>query len=220
MPLQKTLRSVRLIRNEKAFTLIEIMIVLAIMAAVVALSMPYISNRNSQNKKFLREFTILSRELHTKAKLQGVVFRMVLDLAGSESGGSDSNVPQTYWVEKSNGSSVIKPNEEESALLRAQEADAEKRSDPRGFEPDTSTIREPRELPSGMRIDKVELARAKDPIRRGKAYIHFMPQGLADEAAIHIKGEKKQVWTIAIHPLTGRAELIAKPISLKEITSQ
>lgn len=196
------------------------MIVLAIMAAVVALSMPYISNRNSQNKKFLREFTILSRELHTKAKLQGVVFRMVLDLAGSESGGSDSNVPQTYWVEKSNGSSVIKPNEEESALLRAQEADAEKRSDPRGFEPDTSTIREPRELPSGMRIDKVELARAKDPIRRGKAYIHFMPQGLADEAAIHIKGEKKQVWTIAIHPLTGRAELIAKPISLKEITSQ
>jgi len=210
----------RLNPNEKAFTLIELMIVLAIMGAVVAMSMPYISSRNSMNKKFLREFTVLTRELHTKAKLQGVVYRLVLNLEGV-----DPNVPkaQTYWVEKSNGSTVMKGNEEADAMERAQEAassTAEKKPDPRGFEPDPSTIREPRELPPGMKIDKVELARSNEPLTRGKAFIHFMPQGLVDEAAVHIKGEQKQVWTISIHPLTGKAEIITKPISLKEISAQ
>lgn len=203
--------------NEKAFTLIEVMIVLAIVAGLVSMAMPYIGSRNSQTKKFLREFTVLSRELHTKAKLQGTVYRMVINLEGT-----DPNVPkvQSFWIEKGKANSVMKPNEEEGALERAKETDPEKQADPRGFEIDTTTIKEPRKLPAGLTFDKIELARSKTPITQGKAYIHYMPQGLADESAIHIKGEKNQAWTISIHPLTGRAELISKPISLKEMKSE
>ncbi len=71
-----------------------------------------------------------------------------------------------------------------------------------------------------MTIDKVELTRVKGPVVRGKAFIHYLPQGLVDEAAVHIKGEKGQAWTISIHPLTGRAEVIAKPVSLEDLRSQ
>jgi general secretion pathway protein H len=203
--------------SENGFTLIEMMIVLAIIAGLVALAMPYIGSRNSQTKKFLREFTVLSRELHTKAKLQGAVYRLVINMEGM-----DPNIKkeQTYWVEKGKSNSVMKPNEEEDALQKAKEAEGDKQGDTRGFEVDTATIKEPRKLPSGIVFDKVELARSPNPITQGKAYIHYMPQGLVDEAAIHIKGEKTQAWTISIHPLTGRAELISKPISLKEMKSE
>jgi hypothetical protein len=160
---------------------------------------------------------VLSRELHTKAKLQGAVYRLVINMEGT-----DPNVPktQTYWVEKGKANSVMKPSEEADALERAKESEPEKRADPRGFEIDTTTIKEPRKLPAGLKFDQVELARSKEPITKGKAYIHYMPQGLADEAAIHIKGEKRAEWTISIHPLTGRAELISKPVMLKEINAQ
>ncbi len=203
--------------NEKGFTLIELMVVLVIMGAVIALSMPYMNNRNSQTKRFLREFTVLTRELHTRAKLNGAVYRLVIDLEGL-----DPNIPraQLMWVEKANGATVMKPNEEEVALERAKETDPEKKADPKGFEVDKSILKQPRELPPGMKFDKVELARAKNPVTQGKAFIHFMPQGLVDEAAVHIKGEKTQEWTISIHPLTGKSEVISKPISLQEIKSQ
>lgn len=77
--------------------------------------------------------------------------------------------------------------------------------------------KEPRPIPSGLRFDRVELARLEHPITNGKAYIHYMPEGLVDEANIHIKGEKTQAWTITIHPLTGKAELVEKSLSLKDM---
>lgn len=204
-------------RHHRGFTLIEVMITLGIIAGIVVLAMPYISNRNSQTKAVLRQLTVLSRELHTRAKLQGVVYRLVIDL-GPETGGE--KYTQKYWVEKANGQTVLKANEEELAAELAKETDENKRKDPRGFEVDHSMIKKEAELVPGMRFEKVELSRAKDPIIHGKAFINYMPAGLVDEAAIHIKGEKNNEWTIAIHPLTGKAELISKTLSLQEIKSQ
>ncbi|MBX3022408.1 MAG: type II secretion system protein [Bdellovibrionales bacterium] len=205
----------------RGFTLIEMMIVLAIIGAVVAMAMPYMNNRSSKTKAFLRQLTVMSRELHTRAKLQGAVYRLVIDL--KETSGSERPV-QTYWVEKSNGKTVLKPNEEEDAMKQASERratdDEEKPKDPRGFEMDTTLTKEPRELPSGIYFDRVELTRLEKPITGGKAYIHYMPEGLVDEAALHIKGEKTQAWTISIHPLTGKAELISKSVSLQDMKAQ
>ena len=203
--------------KSRGFTLIELMVVLAIVGGVIALGMPYLSSRNTKTKAVLRELSIISRELHTRAKLQGAVYRLVIDM-GNEADGEKAQ--QSYWVEKANAKTVMKANEEDTALQRSKETDPAKKKDPRGFEEDHSIIKQARHLPQGMRFERVELSRAKSAVTHGRAFIHYMPQGLTDEAAIHIKGEKTQAWTIAIHPLTGKAEVIPKPLSLKDISSQ
>jgi general secretion pathway protein H len=193
------------------------MIVLAIIGGVIAIGMPYLSNRNTAVHSFLRQMSVISRDLHTRAKLQGAAYRLVIDL-GDEAQGEKAE--QSVSIEKGNGKSVLRADEEGEAMNRAKESDEAKRKDPRGFEEDKSILHSPLQLPTGMRIEKVELTRAKAPIRHGRAFIYYLPQGLVDEAAIHIKGEKNQAWTIAIHPLTGKAEVIAKPLTLKELSSQ
>ena len=125
------MENMKILSFEKGFTLIEVMIVLVIMGGIVALGMPYLSSRNSKTKGYLRELTVLSRELHTKAKLQGVVFRLVISMPGENAQGK--RLGQVYWVEKANGGTVMKANEEEEAMERAKETDPAKQVDPNGF---------------------------------------------------------------------------------------
>lgn len=205
-------------KHNKGFSLIEVMIVLAIIGGVIAMAMPYLKNRSSQTKSFLRQFTVLSRELHTRAKLQGAVYRLVIDM--KETTDPSRRPVQVYWVEKSNGRAVLKADEEKNAADLAAEKDEEKNKDARGFAMDETMTKEPKEVPSGIWFDSVELTRLKDPLTRGKAFIHYMPEGLVDEAALHLKGERNQAWTISIHPLTGKAELISKSVSLQEMKSK
>lgn len=205
-------------KNSAGLTLVEIMIVTAIIAATLGTAMTYIGNRNSDTKKFLRNFTVLSRELHNRAKLQGVVYRLVIDMGVP--GDGSKKTEHLYWVERGNAKFVLSETEEEKALERDKESDPEKKKDPKGFEIDTSLIKQKSPLPGGLRFDRVELNRLKNPVNQGKAFIHYLPQGLTDEAAIHIKGMKNETWTVAIHPLTGKAELISKSLALKDMQGQ
>lgn len=205
-------------RKPDGFTLIELMIVTAIIAGMITLAMPYMSNRNAATKSFLRKMTVLSRELHTKAKLQGVTYRMVIEMPPV----TDVQRPpqQKIWIERGNAQVVLSEKEEENERERAEETDEKLKKDPKGFEVDAAFTKRIPDIPPGIRFDQVELTRLKNPVREGKAFVHYLSQGLVDEAAIHIKGDKNQAWTIAIHPLTGKAELISKPVALKEIKSQ
>ncbi len=193
------------------------MVVVAIIAGAVALSLPYLSNRNTKTKAALREFIVLSRNLHTKAKLNGAVYRLVIELQPLVP--SDENI-QTYWVERANSSVVISESEEAETMARLKDAGDKPSKDPRGFAPDPEIIKSPKELPAGLKFSQVELTRIKNPITEGRAYIHYLPQGLVDEAAIHIEGEEGKAWTISIHPLTGKAELINQSRALKELRDQ
>jgi len=206
------------ILNRKGFTLIELMVVTAIIGGMIVMAMPYMSNRNAATKSFLRKMTVLSRDLHTRAKLQGVAYRLVIEMPVV----TDTNRPpeQKFWVEKGNAQVVLNEKEEERERERMEERPENRKKDPKGFELDPAMTKKLPELPRGLRFEKVELSRLKSPVVDGRAFIHYLPQGLVDEAAIHIKGSGKQAWTIAIHPLTGKAELISKPITLKEIKSQ
>ena len=75
-------------------------------------------------------------------------------------------------------------------------------------------------MPNGFEITKVEYARGEEVIDSGMAYVHFLPEGLVEETAIHLSADDKLKWTIAIHPVTGRVDIYTSEISLKEIKAQ
>lgn len=185
------------------------MIVLAILGFGLTLAVNRLSNRTGELRAVLRKTTVLSRELHTRAKLNGVTYRMVIDLG---EGGPNSN--QTIYVERGSQASVIKDQE-------VDEEDDEENPSPKEFQRDVELLKRPISIPRGIYISEVEINRIEKPFSQGVAYIHYLSQGLVEEAAIHLKREKSdQKWTISIHPLTGRAEVLSPSMRLEELKSQ
>ncbi len=205
------------LNHNKGFTLIEIMIVLAIMAGIMSLSVNYLVSSNRSQKKFLHQFALVSKEIQSKAKLYNATFRIVIRL-----GAEDSDEEQSFWVERSRVAGVLLEGESPiKDILEAKEDNED--SPPSDFSLAKKVFKEPQIIPKGLRISSVEMATAKAEITEGYAYIYFLPQGLVDESAIHFKSTQLEVqkhWTIAFHPLTGKANTLPKYIALKDIYSQ
>ncbi|NQZ00965.1 MAG: prepilin-type N-terminal cleavage/methylation domain-containing protein [Bdellovibrionales bacterium] len=204
------------------FSLLEILIVMAILVAALTLIGPNVTNRNNKMKAAVRRFSVLTKEVRTHAKLYGTSYRIAFDL------GEREDDPQTYWIEKANYAVLIPGDkaefiEEQNTAARAREVNKGKSPDTSGFSEDSSIMKGKQELPGGLRFQEIELEGHDDSIDSGRVYVHFHPQGLVEEAAIHLQyGEDSDAlkWTIAIHPLTGRADIITDDVSLKEIKEQ
>ncbi len=151
-----------------------------------------------------------------KARLSGATYRLVIDLRDGASG----KETQTYWVEKSNGETLVRGDAEKRDAEHEKEKDKDGKPLASDFTPDTSVFKKKRGLPSGLKFEKVELSRLKEPIVNGRAYIHYLPQGLVEESAIHLKSDRGQKWTLAIHPLTGKAEIISESMTLQDLKQQ
>lgn len=202
-------------KKSPGFTLIEIMIVLVILGLGLTLGISKLTNRSGELRAVLRKTVVLSRELHVRSKLNGVTYRLVIDLG---EGGPNSS--QSIWVEKGSSASVVKTSskEVEKNLNDRLEEDVT----PKEFSKDSTLLKEDLKLPRGMYFREVEISRVKGGINKGIAYIHYMPQGLAEESAIHIESttNKQQKWTISIHPLTGRAEVLSPSMRLEDLQEQ
>jgi len=46
-------------------------------------------------------------------------------------------------------------------------------------------------------------------VREGAAYVEFSPTGWAEECTIHLKKSEQEVFTLFVHPLGGRVEVVA-----------
>lgn len=208
----------------RGFTLLEIMIVMAIIAGLITIVAPKIGNQNNKMKAAVRHFLVLTKTLRNNARLQGASYRIVIDLK------ERPEDEQEYWIERSN-SSVLLPKDKsilvdaENKLAKEKEdKDGPKDPSAEGFTPDTGVLKGKQKLPPGLRFKSIEVVGLDRPIDSGLAYIHFHKQGLVEEAAIHLKyGENERdglEWTIAIHPLTGQSDIITENVSLKEIRQQ
>lgn len=210
------------LNNSKGFTLLEVMVTVAIIAGVVAMVLPRINTKGNKAKAHLRKLTTLSKELHTRAKLNGSIYRLVIDMKD----GVDSEENQTYWVERSNQKTLISEKELQEHEKARKDGTLEKDKEgkpkpiPGGFEPDTQILKSIQELPTGLRFSELEKGSSEKPITSGRAYIHFFPQGLVEEAAIHLKISDTNQWTISIQPLTGKADIVSSYVKLSELRDQ
>ncbi len=203
------------------------MVVLGIIAAVAVMVIPKIDDKNNKLKREIRRLSVLSHQIRYFAKLKNSTFRLVIDMKS----GANALDSQQYWLERANGEVLMDADREEymKKIDDAQKEAEEKADDEiakskivahaKDFEVDNSILKEMKTLPSGLIFESIELDGVESPLKEGKVYINFYPSGLVDETAIHLKMGANQ-WTLAIHPLTGKAEIASKFIALRDIKDQ
>ena len=196
-------------QSESGMTLIEIMVVIAIVAFIITGAVARVDSSGRQIKQAVRRFSILGKDLHNRAKIFRKTYRIVLQI--------DEEKGHSYWVESSTSNVTLLSEEKQEELDRLTALQREGMIKDPGFTLDSQVTKKPFTLPQPLKIDSVEFTSRKEPLSSGKIYIHFFPQGLVEEAALHLSDGDKLHWTIAFSPVTGRAEVFSKKIALKEI---
>lgn len=199
-------------RPQKGFTLIELLIVIGLLAGVIAISAPTFFKKKTKVQPVVRKMQLLSKQLHQISRVQNKVFRWVIQV-----GDEQEQIPHSYWVESAPGDTKMMSKEEEEEKEDKDDDKGSRSGSSRNFQLDETFFKEPIVLPDGVSFFEIESIYRKEPVTSGRGYIHYFPNGMAEEAAIHIKNEERLNWTLAIHPLTGHVKLIKKNISLEDL---
>lgn len=202
------------VRDKRAsgFTLIEIMVVLVIIGTVIATIAPKLVDRKMRMRESVRKLATLTREIHNASRLYNATYRLVIKM--------DDKKGHSYTVESAPGNVTLLTEDQAEAEAKANSGKNKEDLPKSDFSEDARVLKRPEELPKGFYIGSVEYGNRKEEISEGVAYIHFFPQGLTEEAVIHLTDKKSLNWTIALHPITGRADLYEKDVSIKELRDQ
>jgi general secretion pathway protein H len=199
-----------LLRTQKAFSLLEIAIVLVIIGAIMAIAAPRLFDKKSETRKVFREFIVAGKDLKSRAKLFNTTYRMAFNLTEKE---------QSWWVEKSSRAVVLDKAKAEAANEESlkEKAETEESKPAPEFQMDESIFKKKQTLPSGYRFKQVESGTLDLIVTEGMAYIHFFPQGLIETSALQIEDPKKNVFTLVYNPLTGQSDIIPEAKALKDL---
>lgn len=198
-------------RKPNGFSILEIVIVLSIIGAIIALAAPRIFDKKSETRRVFRDFIVAGKDLKSRAKLDGATYRLAFDL-------SEKN-PE-WWVEKSTKKVMLDKAKIEEMQERFQQNNGkpEEGAPPPDFAIDPTVFKTKQSLPDGYRFKQVESGTADVLYTEGLAYIHFFPQGLIETSALQIEDPKKNVWTLIYNPLTGHLDIIPEAKLLKDLS--
>ena len=199
----------RAIRTRAGFTLIEIMIVMAVITAVLSFGAPKMFSNASQMRSAIRKLAVLSREIRNVSRLTNSTGRLVIQM--------DDEKGHTYWIESAPGNAMALSEDAQKNLDSMTSMQREDQGEKEQFTVDTRIVKSPVQLPRGLFFTDVEYGNKREPVTKGKTYVHFFPHGLSEEVAIHVSDKKTLNWTITVHPLTGRADVFERKATLKEL---
>ena len=194
-------------KNSRGFTLLEIMVVLAILGGIMAIAIPKLKKTNNNAKAVMRELSVLFTEVRHYARLKNATYRIVFNLKGKE---------DSYFVEASNHEVAIKSQAKEKAISEMSKED--RPSSP--FSKVDKPLKKEKVLPDNLTIKSVETKSRTEPITKGVAYIYFSPEGLVEQSVIQLTNGKDLTWSLVVNPLTGRADLVSKAVTLKDLEVQ
>jgi general secretion pathway protein H len=191
--------------GQLGFTLIEIMIVLAILGGLVAFGLPRLKSPKESIKTVTREMTVLFREIRNEARLKQRTHRIVFQFEGED---------HRYWVESAEGAVLAKTIEELRQEASAKDEEGRSLSP---FQRSEKFSKKDRELPRKLYFASVETKRDPEPITSGTAYVYFSPEGLVDQASVQVTNRQNITWSLVINPLTGQTDVVQEPVRLEQL---
>lgn len=188
--------------KNKAFSLLEVMIVLAILASVVALSVPQLSKQNHSRKSFFRRLVALDKQLRSLARLQNRTYRINFHIKKIK-----KDTVSLFWVDYQNGKTVVTKPIKNNKKQKTSSSD---------WEMATKIFKKKQTLPYNLNLVSANLEGFKQALNYGLISIYFFPEGIAQRAVVHFSENKKHHWSFIVKPFVSKNNLLAKKISFKE----
>ena len=205
--------------RQKGFTLIEIMIVIAIFVGMMVISMSGSRKRPENNlKSVLRKMSAGIRLSRDRARLNAKTYRILLDIDNQRVAFQVADraglVDTSKEIERANEEAKKKKDN------KSKDSKADDSSPPTQelvYEIDPKIMAKgPLQLGDEIHIKQVEIANVKDPITSGQAFIHISSDGFVEASAIQFENKVKSIFTLVINPVTGQSEIIEREVALKE----
>ncbi|MDE0151200.1 MAG: type II secretion system protein [Bdellovibrionales bacterium] len=179
-------------RNNRGFSLIEILIAVAIFASSLLFIFPSIRKSENEIKKTLRTLQALNRTLYSHSRIQNKVYRLALKTNLQKS---------SYWVEVKTPLADTPAPDEESTESPEEASPPIEETSP-FFQKDTNFF-QTQDLPNGLYFEWMDNLAESDTI-----YITYDPQLLTHQIQIFLRKGSEFTWTLSFNPIVGELEIM------------
>jgi type II secretion system protein H len=193
---EKALKRISRATNSKGFSLVEILIVLALVGLVSAITVPTLTSVfRASIDSFVRQTAVLLREARDRALLRDRLLRLRIDLDKQE-----------FWLEEAPGNFLLaKPNVRSKSEKEEEKA---KEKDQEAFRLVKELTKDKKSVPRGMKITEISSPRLSVPAKEGTVDIYFFSNGSADGATLTFTSDEGVVQRLMLHPVTGMSRLL------------
>lgn len=212
-------------RNSRGFTLIELIVVVAVMAVITAAVVTGVGNvRGASVQSETGKIGVAVRYLYNLTVLSGKVHRLVFDLDKRMYWGEEQTTDdpcQQFLLPDGEDEAAKKPKKK--AKKGAKGEDEAPKLDG-GFTETKSKLLAKYTLDTGISIAGVMTSHHNEPLKKGTAYLYFFPNGTTENALIWVKGDGEaeteddaDVMTVEVKALQGSAKLHNEKVPFEKI---
>jgi len=195
--------------NNKGFTLVEILIVIAVLAAVIGIGTPTIKNVLRTNlKSSAFQIASLSKFAYDSAVIKGKIHRIVFDFD-----------KRTFQLQVSSSDELVEVvDEEDDPKSDREEREKQEKQKKEVFYDFPGGIGKIQKLASGVELDSIENLSTKKKYTEEIAYLYFFPQGATEDTIIRLSGQKSRTgfYSIRLNPLNGKAKIEGRYLEVEE----
>lgn len=198
MPISTATNSDKLSKNQKGFSIVEIMVALMLVAAIMIL-VPF-SKEDSDRQMLEDSVNLINRTIRfsvNESILRNVLVRIKFDLETS---------PVEYSIEYGNGPEVILPKAVDTSRLSISEREAQEKQTEKfdnQFTPISEFTDGPQTLPEGVEMYAIGTSYNPILVTGGEASIFFYPTGEKDSSFLIMNNEIGMA-TLSVAPFEDR----------------